>query len=187
MSTGLSMPLKGTGSSLVTLPSMSAQKSSLYNDTLKRIQPGFGDSIDQLSSLAGGGTQKQWDQLEAPALRQFGALQGDLASRFSQAGGRHSSGFQNTMSEAGAGLSEQLQSQRMKYQQDAQDRLMSLFQSLMGQDEFNQFLTKQKQKKNRFGGALSGAGQGAIAGSSLGWPGAVGGAIAGGVGGWFGG
>lgn len=99
-----------------------------------------------LSKLAGG-DQTMFNQLEAPALRQFGELQGNIASRFSGmgTGARRSSGFQNTMSQAGQDFAQQLQSQRMGLQRQAMQDLMGFSQMLMGQQPNEQFLMK-KQK-----------------------------------------
>src|SRR5258708_26050304 len=59
------------------------------------------------------GDQSAFEEMEEPALRQFGALQGNIASRFSGMGmgGRKSSGFQNAMSTASQDFASQLQSQ----------------------------------------------------------------------------
>lgn len=87
-----------------------------------------------LSKLAGG-DQSQFEQMEAPALKQFAGLQGGLASRFSGmgAGAQRSSGFKNTMNQASADFAQQLQSQRMGLQQNAIRDLMEMSGSLLGQ------------------------------------------------------
>jgi hypothetical protein len=97
-----------------------------------------------LGKLAGG-DQSQFEQLEAPALKQFGELQGNIASRFSGmgSGARRSSGFQNTMNQAATDFSQQLQSQRMGLQRQAIQDLMGLSGSLLGQRPYEQFLTEK--------------------------------------------
>lgn len=146
MSTGLRHGLKSTGMDLLQIPTKSQGQSNLFNQTMGQAQSGIQNSVDQWNQLAGGGNEDMWSKLEAPAMRQFGALQGNLASRFSGgmgAGGsgmRKSSGFRNTMNEAGMDLAERLQGQRMGLQQGAQDRLMSLFQQIMGHNEFENVL-----------------------------------------------
>jgi hypothetical protein len=102
-----------------------------------------GDSfVGKLAS----GDQSQFEQLEAPALRQFGALQGNIASRFSGmgSGARRSSGFQNTMSSAASDFAQQLQAQRLGLQQQAIRDLMGMGSQLLGQRPYEQFLVKKE-------------------------------------------
>lgn len=98
-----------------------------------------------LSKLAGGDEQL-FQQLEAPALRQFSETQGNIASRFSGAGtgGRRSSGFQNTMNQAASDLSQNLQSQRMGLQNQAIKDLMSMSHQLMNESPYG--LVKKDRK-----------------------------------------
>ena len=97
----------------------------LFRQLLGGSQGAAGPALGQISQLAGGGSPETWQQLEAPALRQFGELQGSLASRFSGmgSGARRSSGFQNTVSGAGADLAERLQGRDW----DCSSRLNSSF------------------------------------------------------------
>lgn len=134
-----------------------------------------------LSKLAGG-DQSQFEQMEAPALRQFQGLQGNIASRFSSGGGgegamssRRSSGFKNYLGQQTADFAQQLQSNRMGLQQQAINDLMGLSGSLLGQRPYNQFLV-EKQQKGGWGGPI-GAGLGAVGGFFAGGPA---GALAGG-------
>lgn len=145
--TGQASGLKGTGYKQIKTPTMNRQQSDLTSMLHQLLgQGGFGKGLSQLGNIAGG-DQETFNQLEAPALRQFGALQGNIASRFSGMGGsgaRRSSGFQNSLGEAGASLAEQLQSQRMGYQQQALQQLMGLSESLLGRPTFeNMFMQKQ--------------------------------------------
>jgi hypothetical protein len=116
-----------------------------------------------LSKLAGG-DQAAFEQLEAPALKQFQGLQGNIASRFSGAGmgARRSSGFQNVTSQASADFAQQLQSQRMGIQQQALRDLMGLSGQLLGQRPSERFLTeKPKSFWHEAGlGLAGGIGQG---------------------------
>jgi hypothetical protein len=100
----------------------------------------------QLSKLAGG-DQEAFNQLEAPAIRQFAGVQGGLASRFSGmgTGGRHSSGFQNTATQAGSDFAQQLQSRRMELQRQAQQDLFGMSRDLLSQRPYEQFLTEKEQ------------------------------------------
>jgi len=120
-----------------------------------------------LSKLAGG-DESQFEQLEAPALRQFGELQGGLASRFSGmgSGARRSSGFQNVMNQASGDFAQQLQSQRLGLQRQALMDLMGMSESLLGQRPYQKFLTEkqvpfwQKLLEGGLGGLSGGIGTG---------------------------
>src|ERR1017187_6295050 len=84
---------------------------------------GKGSYLERLAS----GEEGMFNEMEAPALKQFSELQGGMASRFSQGSGgqgaigsRRSSGFQNTMSQAGQDFAGQLQANRMNLTRQAQ-------------------------------------------------------------------
>lgn len=159
--TGRVSGLKGTGFKQLTMPTMSPEQSQLFSQLIGATRGGLGQGgLDSLSQQAAGNPD-QFSQMEAPALRQFNQLQGGLSSRFSGmgSGARNSSGFQNTMGEAGASLSEQLASKRMDYQQQALAQLLGLSQSLLGKDTFNTGLIP---KKKSFWQELLGAGAGGI-------------------------
>lgn len=112
------------------------QQMSLFESGANTLQQGLPQMLQQMMQMAQGGTPESWAQLEAPAMRQFGALQGNMASRFSGmgSGARKSSGFQNEMGGAATDLSERLQSNRMGLQNQATQQLMQLYENLMGQD-----------------------------------------------------
>ena len=97
-----------------------------------------------LSKLAGG-EEGAFDQLEAPALRQFAGLQGNLASRFSGmgSGARRSSGFQQASNQASSDFAQQLQSQRMGLQRQALQDLLGISGELLGQRPYQKFLTEK--------------------------------------------
>lgn len=144
--TGAVRELANTGYNQVSLdrPEQRELFNQLYGGGLKGTQAG----LENLSNLAGGGSEEYWRQLEAPALRQFGELQGNIASRFSGAGmgGRRSSGFHNAMGGAATDLAERLQSNRLGLQNQATQSLLQMMQNLMGADLSDQFLIP-KQKK----------------------------------------
>jgi hypothetical protein len=125
-----------------------------------------------LSKLAGG-DQSTFDQIEAPALRQFGALQGNIASRFSAGGGqgslsnRRSSGFQNTLGAETSNFSQQLQSNRQALQRQAIQDLQGLSNSLLGQRPYERQFYEKPQTN---WGGLAGAGIGGIGGFLAGGP-----------------
>lgn len=144
--TGMLTPSQ-TGYNIVQSPKMSPATRQIWEQLLGGAQPGVRSGLNQLSNLASG-DQSQFEALEAPAFRQFNALQGNIASRFSGMGqgARHSSGFQNTMGDAATDLAERLQSQRMGLQQSAIDQLLSIYGSLMQNDPYETFLMQQKPK-----------------------------------------
>lgn len=136
-----------TGYQQISQQRLSPDQMNLFKQLLGGSSSGLSSGLGQISQMAGGGGEDFWKQLEAPALKQFGALQGNLASRFSGmgSGARRSSGFQNTMGGAASDLSERLQSQRLSFQNNAIQQLLGLSQSLLGTDMNNQaFLPKQK-------------------------------------------
>lgn len=106
-----------------------------------------------LSRLAGG-DQSQFAEMEAPALRQFSQLQGNIASRFSGGGGgqgamssRRSSGFQNTMGAAASDFAQQLQANRQNLTRQAQKDLFEMSQMLLNQRPYERDLFEKPEKK----------------------------------------
>jgi hypothetical protein len=71
-------------------------------------------------------------------MRQFSALQGGLASRFSGAGmgARRSSGFQNTASQANSDFAQTLQANRQGLQRQALMDLHGISQGLLNQQPY---------------------------------------------------
>ena len=97
--------IKGTGYNEIKSQVFTPEQMDLLSQAFQQVSP---DS--QLSILASG-DQSAFNQIEAPALKQFGALQGNIASRFSGLGGtgsRNSSGFQNKMNTAASDFAQQL-------------------------------------------------------------------------------
>lgn len=143
--TGKASGLKGTGYQQVTSQNFTPEQMNLFQQLFGQVGP---DSY--LSKLAGG-DQSQFEQVEAPALRQFNQLQGGLASRFSgmgSMGARKSSGFQNASNSAASNFAEQLQGQRMGIQQQAIRDLMGMSESLLGQRPYEtNFVPKQPKDK----------------------------------------
>ena len=126
-----------------------------------------------LSKLASG-DQETFDEMEAPAFRQFSGLQGNIASRFSGAGGlgnRRSSGFQNTMNSAASNFAQELAARRGDLQRQATNDLWNMSQQLLGQRPQEQFLIQKGQKQPSGWGGLGGAALGGLAGFALGGPG----------------
>ena len=153
------------GYKAASLQQFTPEQMQLFQQLFGHVGP---DSF--LSKLAGG-DQSQFEQIEAPALRQFQGLQGNLASRFSGmgSGARRSSGFQNTANQAASDFAQNLQAQRMGLQRQALQDLMGFSNQLLGQRPQENFLLKKDPSlwSQLLGGALGGAGQiGAGAGSS---------------------
>jgi hypothetical protein len=172
-STGYNPTTANTGMIKEKIPS-GYKKGTLNNFTpeqMQLFQQLFGHvSPDSFLSKLAGGDQGMFDEIEAPALRQFSELQGNLASRFSGMGGlgaRKSSGFQNTMNSAASNFAQQLQSQRQGLQQQALQDLMGMSNQLLGQRPQENFLVQKQQNQSGLGGAL-GAGLGGLGGYLMG-------------------
>ncbi len=181
MASGLASSENRTGNKIPSgykagrLQQFTPDQMKLFQQLFQHLTPG-----SYLSKLAGG-DQSQFEQMEAPALRQFGELQGNIASRFSGMGmgARRSSGFQNTANQAASNFAQDLQSRRQSLQQQAIRDLMGLGGDLLGQRPYENFLVpKSNGFLNSLGGGIGGAIPGAIGGFLTGGPG---GALAGGA------
>jgi len=142
------------------------QKGVLNNFTPEQhnlFQQLFGQlGPDSFTSRLAGGDEDIFNQIEAPALKQFSGLQGQLASRFSGMGSgvRRSSGFQNTANQAASDFAQQLQANRVGLQQNAIKDLMGFGNELLNQRPYEQTLTKKSLpfwKQLLLGGAEKGA------------------------------
>ena len=109
---------------------------------------GEGSYLDRLAS----GDESLFAEMEAPALRQFSGVQGNIASRFSGMGqgARHSSGFQNTMNSASSDFAQDLQSKRQGLQRQAIMDLSGLSNSLLNQRPYEQFLSKKDDPISKY-------------------------------------
>lgn len=123
----------------------------LFNQAFAHVGP-----ESYLSKLAMG-DESQFAAMEAPALRQFNQLQGNLASRFSGQGmgARGSSGFQNASNAAAQDFASQLQANRQGLQRQAVLDLMGMTSSLLGAQPYSQGYAAKGQK----GGVAGGYGQ----------------------------
>jgi hypothetical protein len=131
------------------------------------------DDNSYLSRLAGG-DQSLYDEMEAPAMRQFQSLQGQIGSRFSGMGmgSQKSSGFQNTQNQAASDFAQDLQGKRMGLRNQAIESLMGMSNTLLGQRPQEQVLTEKpkpwwQEAATGFAGGL-GQGLGKAAGNWLG-------------------
>ena len=145
---------------------------------------GHFDDDSYLSRLAEG-DEDLFNEMEAPAMRQFNEMQGGLASRFSGMGmgARGSSGFQNMSTQGASNLAQDLQANRKKLQREAILDLQGLSRELLGLRPEEKFLLKKdypqqqpEQSGDWLGGILSGLAGGAAGFASGGMTGAVGGA-----------
>jgi hypothetical protein len=143
-------------------------------------------SPDSFTSRLAQGDQSAFDEMETPALQQFSGLQGNIASRFSGMGqgATRSSGFKNTMSQAGQDFASQLQSKRLELRNQAIKDMMGMTSEFLGYRPQEKGLVQKKQKQKTSWGSLIGAGLGAAGGAFFGNPmmgaqlgGAVGGAF----------
>lgn len=126
-----------------------------------------------LSRLAKG-EQGLFEEMEAPAMKQFQGLLGQTASRFSGmgSGARHSSGFRNLVGQQTSDFAQALQANRMGLQRQAIMDLMNLSHDLLGQRPYQNFLIEEPSKQSWWQKAL-GIGlpvAGAVAGGVFGGP-----------------
>lgn len=116
---------------------------------MKLFKQSFGDvgSNSYLSQLAGG-DESLFQDIEAPAFRQFQEQTGQLASRFSGMGlgGQKSSAFRNANTQAASDFAMQLQAQRQGLQRQAMQDLWGMKQQLLGQKPYDQFLVEKQHK-----------------------------------------
>jgi hypothetical protein len=122
-----------------------------------------------ISRLANG-DEGAFAQSEGPALRQFSALQGGLASRFSGAGmgARRSSGFQNTANQASSDFAQSLQANRQNLQRQAMSDLYTMSHAFLGQQPYG--LQERQQKQSSGWGSVLGGLAGGALGATTGNP-----------------
>lgn len=143
------------GMQLSQINQYTPQQEQLSDRSFANIGP------DSYTARLAQGDQSLFGEMEAPALKQFSGLQGNIASRFSGMGlgGRKSSGFQNTMNSAASDFAQQLQSRRQELQSGAIRDLHSMSQDLLGNRQYDQQLSEKS--KPWWQEMLSGIGQGA--------------------------
>lgn len=130
---------KVPGYNVSQIPQFTPEMMQLFKSLFSHVGP------DSFLSKIAGGDEAAFNQMEAPALRQFSGLQGNLASRFSGMGmgSRHSSGFQNTSNAAASDFAQQLQSRRMDLQSQALKDLFGLSGSLLSKKPYETALTEE--------------------------------------------
>ncbi len=144
--TGNASGLKGTGFNLVRTGSKDPMQQDIASRLYGGSKQGISSGTDWLSKIAGG-DEATFDKMEAPAFRQFGEMQGNLASRFSGLGSgtRRSGAFQRASQGQSTDLAERLQSNRMGLQQSAVSQLNNIASMLLGQQNFENNLIPKKQ------------------------------------------
>jgi len=130
------------GKNVESFQRFTPEQMQLFKDMFGQVGP---DSY--LARLAAGDPELM-AELERQGLRDFGAQQGNLASRFSGMGdaGRHSSGHALAQTQASQEFAEKLQGQRAGLRQQAIKDLFGLSNELLGQDPYHTFLQDPKKK-----------------------------------------
>jgi len=118
-------------------------------EQMKLFQSLFGQlGPDSYLGKLAAGDEGIFQDIEAPALRQFGQAQGQIASRFSgvnpgEMSGRRGSGFMNTQSGLTGSFLEGLQSQRQGLQRNAINDLFNMSNKLLEQRPQEKFLAEK--------------------------------------------
>jgi hypothetical protein len=163
-----------TGGNIIPKGYKQGQMQQFTPEQMQLFQQMFAQvSPDSYLSKLAGGDESLFQEMEAPAMRQFQGLQGDLASRFSGMGmgARRGSGFQNAANQATSDFAMDLASKRQALQKQAIMDLMGLSENLLGQRPYEQFLQQKPQKSASSGwGSLIGAGVGGVGGFFAGGP-----------------
>lgn len=148
-----------------------AQLSQYTPEQMSLFKRMFSD-VDQdsyLSKLAGG-DESYFNEIEAPAWRQFQEAQGQLGSRYSQLApgalsAQNGSGFQNAAGQLGSDFASNLASKRRELQRQAIFDLQGLGTSLLGQRPADRALIERGQGKQKTGwGSIIGS----VGGAALG-------------------
>lgn len=120
------------GYDLYSLPTMGGGQKDIYNLLKGQFQGGAGDVYQKLFGMARGDAGT-FDQMEAPALRQFQqTIAPGIASRYAGSGIGASSGMQNSIANAGANLAENLQAQRTNLMRQSMQDVLGIGNTLLG-------------------------------------------------------
>jgi len=125
------------------LQQFTPEQMNLFSSMFGHVAPS--SYLNRLAS----GDQALFEEMEAPAQRQFQGQIGNLASRFSGmgTGGRHSSGFQNIATQAASDFTQDLASKRQGLQRQAIMDLMGLSESLLNQRPYDRFMVEKGPSK----------------------------------------
>lgn len=158
----------------------SPEQQQLFSQFAQLLGPLLGQSGGYLQDLLGG-SEESFNRFAAPYQRQFQEqIVPELAEQFAGVGALSSSGFQQALGQAGAGLSERLASLKEGLRSQIAPQIFSNLQQLLGQNTkafLKQDLPWWQQGLVGFGGGL-GEGLGlALGGGLTGGIGALGGAL----------
>ncbi len=144
------------------MPNFTPEQMQLFQGLFSHVSPG------SYTSRLAGGDQSLFNEIEAPAMRQFNELQGNIANRFSGmgSGARRSSGFQNANSSAASNFAQDLQSRRQGLQQNAIKELMNMSRDLLHEQPYENYLIKPQPKQSFWQKLIGGAAP--VAGAALG-------------------
>ena len=148
------------------LPNMSPEQMQFFTQLLQQLQGGTQYGVDFLSKLAAG-DEGLFEELEAPAYRNFEKTLGQIGTRFSHLGAGDSSYMQNAVSGAGSELAQDLQAKRVEMRNNAINSLLNNSQQLLSKSPYDNVLIPNKQGPD--------------------WGGLIGGVIGGGAGAYYGG
>lgn len=150
---GVSGGRGGTGGDVIPKGHRAGQLQMFTPEQLDLFQSLF-SQLGPDSNLArlAGGDEELFNEIERPALRDFGAVQGNIASRFSGQGmgARRSSGFQNTMNQKGSDFAQILASNRQNLSRQALKDLMEMSHMLMNEKPFERIISGKEQKEPGF-------------------------------------
>lgn len=170
---GVSGSRGGTAADVIPKGHRAGQLQQFTPEALQMYQQLFGQlgPDSDLFKMASG-DQSFFDEMERPALRDFGGIQGNIASRFSGMGmgARRSSGFQNTMNREGSDFAQRLASNRQNLSRQALKDLFEMSHMLMNEKPFERIISGKKEKEGTNWGGLAGAGVGAVGGFFAGGP-----------------
>jgi hypothetical protein len=154
-------------------------------EMFKSLFPFLSEDSD-LARLAGG-DEEAFQEMEAPAYRDFNSLISGIANRFgtpsgggqAQLGARKGSGFQNTLTAAGSNFAQDLQSRRQDLKRQALNDLMGYSNTLLQQRPTEKFLAPKPQKQGQtdwMSPVIRGGTGALVGGLTGGWGGAAAGA-----------
>jgi hypothetical protein len=140
------------------------EQMQLLNQGISNLGP---DSY--LSKLAGG-DESTYEQMEAPAHRQFQGQLGQLGNRFSGMGmgARRSSGFQNTATAATSNFAQELMAKRHDLRRQAMKDLHEMSSELLDKRPYERGFAKKPERQPSGWGSFAGGLVGGVAAPFLG-------------------
>lgn len=148
MTSGLSGPAGGSSLQKEKIPG--GYKKAQLNNFTPEMMDLFMQMIEHLGpdsflSKLASGNPEMFEQMEAPAMKQFQELSGQNASRFSGMGmgARKGSGFQNYQNQATSDFAQQLQANRLGLQNEAIGNMQGYANALLGQRPYEKSLAEK--------------------------------------------